>query len=139
MARFLSTKRFFAILSALLLAVALIAIIYKYVEQRERMRMHAAATTGGDPRRGEAMFIQYGCGSCHALTNVRTATGMVGPPLDGIALRVIIGGHLANTPANMERWIRDPQHVAPGTAMPDLQVGESDARDITAFLYTRAK
>lgn len=139
MARFLSTKSFFAILSALLLAVALIGIIYKYIEQRERMRVHAAATTGGDPRRGEAMFIQYGCGSCHALTNVRTATGMVGPPLDGIALRVIIGGHLANTPENMERWIRDPQHVAPGTAMPDLQVGESDARDITAFLYTRAK
>jgi cytochrome c1 len=39
----------------------------------------------------------------------------------------------------MERWIRDPQHVSPGTAMPDLGVGEGDARDITAFLYTRAK
>lgn len=25
------------------------------------------------------------------------------------------------------------------TAMPDLNVGEEDARDITAFLYTRAK
>jgi hypothetical protein len=29
--------------------------------------------------------------------------------------------------------------VSPGTAMPDLNVGETDARDITAFLYTRAK
>jgi hypothetical protein len=29
--------------------------------------------------------------------------------------------------------------VSPGTAMPDLAVGETDARDITAFLYTRAK
>ena len=29
--------------------------------------------------------------------------------------------------------------VSPGTAMPDLRVGEGDARDITAFLYTRAK
>jgi cytochrome c1 len=56
-----------------------------------------------------------------------------------VAVRVIIGGHLANKPENMERWIRDPQHVAPGTAMPDLKVGETDARDITAFLYTRAK
>jgi hypothetical protein len=26
-----------------------------------------------------------------------------------------------------------------GTAMPDLSVGAGDARDITAFLYTRAK
>ena len=137
--RFLSTKAFFGILSGLLFAAALIGIVYKYAEQRDRMRMHASISTGGNPSRGEAMFIQYGCGSCHALKNVRTATGMVGPSLDGVAVREIIGGHLANKPQNMERWIRDPQHVAPGTAMPDLHVGEGDARDITAFLYARAK
>jgi cytochrome c len=137
--RFLSTKAFSGLLSALLFVVALVGIIYEYAEQRDRMRMHASIETGGDAARGEAMFIQYGCGSCHALSGVRTATGMVGPPLDGIALRAIIGGHLANTPENMERWIRDPQDVAPGTAMPDLNVGQTDARDITAFLYTRAK
>ena len=68
--RSLSTKNFFGILAALIFAVALVGIIYKYVEQRERMRVHAALETGGDPRRGEAMFIQYGCGSCHALENV---------------------------------------------------------------------
>ena len=137
--RFLSTKAFFGLLSALLLVVALIGIIYEYAQQRYRMRMHASIETSGDASRGEAMFIQYGCGSCHAVKGVRTATGMVGPPLDGIAVRAIIGGHLANTPENMQRWIRDPQQVAPGTAMPDLNVGEADARDITAFLYTRAK
>src|SRR6476661_10205460 len=134
--RFLSTKSFFGVLSALLFAVALVGIIYEYTEQRDRMRLHASISTGGDPSRGEAMFIQYGCGSCHALKNVRTATGMVGPPLDGVALRVIIGGHLANTPANMQKWIRNPQEVSPQTAMPDLNVGAQDARDITAFLYT---
>jgi len=64
---------------------------------------------------------------------------MVGPPLDGVALRVIIAGRFANTPENMQKWIRDPQQVSPGTAMPDLNVGAGDARDITAFLYTRAK
>ena len=139
MPRSLSTKAFFGTLAAVIFAVAFAGIVYKYAEQRGRMRMHAAVEVGGDPHRGEAMFIQYGCGSCHALKNVRTATGMVGPPLDGIALRVIIGGHLANNPNNMEKWIRDPQQVSPGTAMPDLNVGGEDARDITAFLYTRAK
>ena len=134
-----STNEALAAIAGLLFAVALVGIVYEYTEQRSNLRMHAATETGGDPSRGEAMFIQYGCGSCHAVKDVRTATGMVGPPLDGIATRVIIGGHLANTPDNMERWIRDPQHVAPGTAMPDLKVGEGDARDITAFLYTRAK
>jgi cytochrome c2 len=139
MPRSLPTKTFFGLLAALVYAVAMIGIIYKYAEQRDRMRMHATVAVGGNPARGEAMFIQYGCGSCHALNGVRTATGMVGPPLDGVALRVIIGGHLANNPDNMERWIRNPQQVSPGTAMPDLKVGEEDARDITTFLYASAK
>jgi cytochrome c2 len=134
-----STKITLPVLAAIFFVVALIGVVWKYTEQRTRMRMHAAAETGGDPRRGESMFIQYGCGSCHALKDVRTAVGNVGPPLDGIATRVIIAGHLSNKPENMEKWIRDPQQVSPGTAMPDLNVGEQDARDITAFLYTRAK
>jgi cytochrome c2 len=102
MPRSLSTKTFFGILAGLLFAVALVGIVWEYARERTQLRIHAAAETGGDPRRGEAMFIQYGCGSCHALKNVREATGMVGPPLDGIALRVIIGGHLANNPDNMQ-------------------------------------
>ena len=134
-----STKVALGALAAILFVAAFAGIAWEYAHERTDLREHAAATTGGDPRRGEAMFIQYGCGSCHALKNVRTATGAVGPPLDGVALRVIIGGHLSNTPANMQKWIRDPQQVAPGTAMPDLKVGARDARDITAFLYTRAK
>ncbi|HWC55553.1 MAG TPA: c-type cytochrome [Sphingomicrobium sp.] len=139
MLRSISTKASFAILAGVILLIAMIGIAYEYVHQRSRMREYAAAETGGDPRRGEAMFIQYGCGSCHAVKNVRNAVGSVGPPLDGIAVRTIIAGHLANKPENMEKWIRDPQQVSPGTAMPDLNVGEGDARDITAFLYTRAK
>jgi cytochrome c2 len=134
-----STKVTLAVLAAALFLIALVGTFWEYARERTQLRIHAAAETGGDPRRGEAMFIQYGCGSCHALKNVREATGMVGPPLDGIGLRVIVGGHLANNPDNMQKWIRDPQHVSPGTAMPDLNVGERDARDITAFLYTRAK
>jgi len=134
-----STNATFGALAAVLFLVALIGIVWEYARERTQMRTHAAEATGGDPRRGEAMFIEYGCGSCHAMRNVRTAVGSVGPPLDGIAVRAIIGGHLANTPDNMQKWIRDPQHIAPGTAMPDLNVGERDARDITAFLYTRAK
>lgn len=134
-----SVKLAVSVLGAILMVVAIIAITADYIEQRSRTRTHAAAITGGDPRRGEAMFISYGCGSCHALKNVRLATGAVGPPLDGIAIRAIIAGKLSNKSENLEHWIRDPQAVTPGTAMPDLNVGERDARDITAFLYTRAR
>jgi cytochrome c2 len=135
--RSLSTKPAFGILAAVLVVAALVGVTWDYAREQRQVRAHAAAITGGDPTRGEAMFIEYGCGSCHAVQNVRTATGNVGPPLDGIATRVIVAGHLANNPANMEHWIRDPQQVSPGTAMPDLNVSQGDARDITAFLYTR--
>jgi cytochrome c2 len=137
--RLLSTKITLALLAAAVVVLAPVGVSWKYAHDRSRVRAHAEAITGGDSLRGEAMFIQYGCGSCHAVKNVRTATGLVGPPLDGVAKRVIIAGRFANDPDNMQRWIRDPQQMSPGTAMPDLNVGEEDARDITAFLYTRTK
>ena len=128
-----------ALVGAVAVAAIAAGVAIDAIDYRRDLRARAAAVTGGDPERGEAMFIQYGCGGCHGLKHVRKATGMVGPPLDGIAVRAIIAGKLGNTPNNMQTWIRDPQHVTPGTAMPDLQVGERDARDITAFLYTRAE
>ena len=50
--------------------------------------------------------------------------------------RAILAGELPNTPANMIRWVRDPQAVEPATAMPNLGVTEQQARDIAAYLYT---
>jgi cytochrome c1 len=43
---------------------------------------------------------------------------------------------LRNTPPNLVRWIREPQAVVPGNAMPNMGVSEVDARDIAAYLYT---
>jgi cytochrome c2 len=122
-------------------AVALVdaAILADAIDERGDLRERAAAITGGDPARGEAMFIQYGCGSCHGLKHVRKASGAVGPPLDGIAVRAMLAGRLDNSPENLQSWIRNPQRVSPGTAMPDLNVSERDARDLSAFLYTRAE
>jgi len=128
-----------AVIGGIVAALAIIGVTLDAADERRDLRLHATASTGGDPARGEAMFIQYGCGSCHRLKHVRKATGAVGPPLDGIAIRAIIGGKLDNTPGNLQAWIRDPQRISPGTAMPDLHVGQRDARDISAFLYTRAE
>lgn len=60
----------------------------------------------------------------------------MGPPLTAVARRTYLGGQVANTPRDMMRWIRHPQQIEPGTAMPDLNVSEEDARYITAYLYT---
>lgn len=134
---YVSSKRAAAIVVGLIAFVVAVALLFEGYDSENRLWSHATGTTGGDPHRGEAMFIQYGCGSCHHIGYVRRATGLVGPPLDNIALRAIIAGKLSNTPPNLESWIRNPQSVTPGTGMPNLNVSERDARDITAFLYTR--
>lgn len=90
----------------------------------------------GNADNGRLLLRQFGCGSCHRIAGVATAEGNVGPPLDAIARRVYLAGRLPNTPENMVRWIRAPQSIDPQTAMPDLQVTEAHARDMTAYLYT---
>jgi putative membrane protein len=94
------------------------------------------ALTGGDARRGEEQIRRFGCGACHVIPGVAGARGLVGPPLTGVANRVYIAGVLTNTPDNLVRWIMTPQGVDSLTAMPNLGVGERDARDIAAYLYT---
>jgi cytochrome c2 len=134
-----SRNRIFATLLgvALLVVAALAAIFAERAHERNDLYGRVTAMTGGDIARGRAAFARYGCGGCHALRGVSGASGMVGPPLDGVSARAIIGGRLENKPDNMIKWIRDPQGVSPGTAMPQLGVTPGDSRDIAAFLYTR--
>jgi cytochrome c2 len=103
---------------------------------RQADAREAAAMTGGDPSRGPDLLRKYGCQSCHTIPGVVGANGLVGPPLAGIASRSYIAGVLPNAPDNMLRWIRDPKGVDPKTAMPNTGVTPSDARHITAYLYT---
>ena len=91
---------------------------------------------GGDAERGRAAIVRYGCGGCHTIPGVPGARARVGPPLTDFADRQYVAGKLANQPEHVMRWIRDPQAVSPGTAMPDLNVTEPAARDIAAYLYT---
>jgi cytochrome c1 len=87
-------------------------------------------------KRGEQAINQYACVTCHEIPGIVGANAPVGPPLKGIASRVMLGGVLPNSPENMVRWLRFPQQIAPLTAMPDLGVTEQDARDIAAYLDT---
>ena len=96
----------------------------------------AWAVPGGNAERGTQRIAQYGCPARHTIPGVKNANGNVGPPLARIGDRTYIAGMLRNTPANLVRWIREPQAVIPGNAMPDMGVSEADARDIAAYLYT---
>jgi cytochrome c2 len=95
-----------------------------------------AVATGGDPDRGEAVIRQVGCGSCHTIPGVRGAAGVVGPPLNFFARRTYIAGEVPASADNLVRWLRNPNQIEPGTAMPNLGLTERQARDVAAYLYT---
>lgn len=90
----------------------------------------------GNPEHGKQVIQAYGCGACHIIPGVRDARGLVGPPLNFYAERTIIAGELPNTPENLVLWLRNPPAVEPKTAMPNLGLSESQAWDVTAYLYT---
>jgi mono/diheme cytochrome c family protein len=87
-----------------------------------------------DRERGKHALEQYACTTCHEIPGVTGATVPVGPSLRKLARRSYIAGVLPNTGENLVRWLREPQSVKPGTAMPDLGVSERDARDMASFL-----
>ncbi|MGH9585315.1 MAG: c-type cytochrome [Acidobacteriaceae bacterium] len=91
---------------------------------------------GGNAQIGKQLIVSKGCGACHVIPGIPGARGLVGPPLFFYGRRTIIAGELPNTPDNLVRWIKDPKQVEPGTAMPDLNVNDQQARDIAAYLYT---
>ena len=93
--------------------------------------------SNGDVEAGHDAIIAYGCGSCHVIEGVAEANAYVGPPLTNYERRHYIAGNLPNNADNLIYWIRFPQSVEPGTAMPDLNVTEIDARNIAAYLYSQ--
>ena len=122
--------RFLAALATTLLALSLAAC-----GQREQAKAQPPAS-GGDPARGRLLIQQYGCQSCHSIPGMEGPKGVVGPPLDKLALRTHIGGKVPNTPANLIQWLQNPQSFDPGNAMPNIGVTPADARDIAMFLFT---
>jgi len=116
-------------LSLMALCVAVVALAACSGEK-------GADATGpkGDPQRGQQAVERFGCGACHVIPGIEGANSRVGPSLAGIASRPQLAGGLANTPDNLRRWVQHPQAVKPGSAMPDLGIGDQDALDITAYL-----
>jgi cytochrome c len=128
------------IVSAILLSVVAIAIWFYLLHQggmqRQRVIDTAAAMTSGDASRGRYLIKAYGCAGCHEIPRIEEAAGKIGPPLDSFKDRGTIAGVMANSVPNLVLWLQHPRAVDPKTAMPDLGVGEQDARDIAAYLFT---
>ncbi|MGR6329586.1 c-type cytochrome [Sphingomonas sp. XXL09] len=120
--------------AAVLAAMAAGGIMF--AQGRTRTRIMADQVSDGSSRAGREAMAAYGCGSCHVIPGIAGATGQVGPDLGKVAVRATIAGKFPNDPATMARWLRHPQAMIPGNAMPEQGVTERDARDMTAYLYT---
>jgi len=95
-----------------------------------------APRAASNPEAGAALLSAHGCGSCHSIPGVTGADGTIGPPLEGFGSRTFIAGKLPNQLPHLIRWIRTPQAIEPGTAMPNLPVNEAEAWAMAAYLYT---
>lgn len=82
--------------------------------------------------RGKQLFYsKYGCHACH-IADYKSDKGYVGPALAGAGNRL--------TPVWIYEWLKDPDALRPGTLMPNPNLKDDEARDLTAFLMTlRAK
>lgn len=100
-----------------------------------KLRQAAQLTGGGDARSAPREIRSYGCNTCHQISGIPGARGLIGPSLEGIGQRYYIAGELPNTPDNLMRWIQHPREVNPHTVMPEMGVTEQDSRDIAAYLY----
>lgn len=91
---------------------------------------------GGEAARGRVVAQEAGCGSCHVIPGVRGAVSWAGPPLTDWARRGWLAGRFPNAPEVLVAWLRDPQAMSPGTAMPSTGLSEAEARHLAAFLMT---
>lgn len=126
----------FAIGAAVIVLVIAGGGIANQIDARRHLVERVHALTGGDPDAGRADIAARPCGGCHEIPGIAGAKGKVGPPLTGFAGRIYIGGRLSNTPDNLVQWLEDPHTVDPQSAMPPMGVGDKEARDIAAYLYT---
>lgn len=90
----------------------------------------------GDPVQGAIVIARQACGSCHRIPGIQQADGMVGPSLAHFAGRQMIVGRLPNTPHSLKLYIRSPQWISKGNAMPDMSLTTKQTRDVAAYLYT---
>jgi cytochrome c2 len=124
-------------LALVVVALAIgVGVVSNDAIDRRRLIVHAEAMTGGDANAGRGALASRPCGGCHAIPGIPGAQGKVGPSLAGFAGRAYVDGRLPNNPDNLVAWIVDPHAIDPQNAMPTMGVGEKEARNIAAYLYT---
>jgi cytochrome c oxidase subunit 2 len=104
--------------------------------QRAQLQPGLAAKTAAAAK-GLALFQTSTCINCHAIRGVTGADARVAPDLTHVASRRQLGaGILENTPANMRRWLKNPQHIKLGALMPDFNFTDQELDELGEYLNT---
>src|SRR5271165_649293 len=112
-----------------------------YVQTREEFdkwirEQSMPAQTGGAISEGRKIFERTACISCHAVLGT-AANGRFGPDLTHLMSRdTIASGAAQNTPANLRRWIQDPNTIKPGSKMPAMGLSDPELDAVTEYLET---
>lgn len=100
-------------------------------------RQPASPPSEDKAKRGVQVFQSSSCAMCHGISGVDFASAQHAPDLTHLASRqTLAAGTLANTPANLAAWIRDPQVFKPGTTMPATPLSQEDLDAVVAYLGT---
>jgi cytochrome c oxidase subunit 2 len=94
----------------------------------------AVKPTGTQAIAGAVAIASLPCSSCHTIRGT-SLNGTRAPDLTHLASRTSIAAvTLTNTPANLRRWIADPNAVKPGVLMPTITVTPQTLDEIVAYL-----
>ncbi|MGO8795699.1 MAG: c-type cytochrome [Candidatus Sulfotelmatobacter sp.] len=76
----------------------------------------------------QLFYSKYACQSCH-IVDTKADKGYIGPTLTHVGSRL--------NAAWIYHWLKNPQALRPGTAEPNQNMSDEDARAMTAFLMTQ--
>lgn len=94
----------------------------------------AAAPVGEVAQRGQEVLLGSTCVECHTIAGT-PADGQRGPDLTHLASRSTIAADtVANTPEQLEAWIRNPHDVKEGVDMPPSPLDPDDLAALVAYL-----
>jgi cytochrome c1 len=95
----------------------------------ERDSMPDSGYPAAQVEQGRQLFYsKYACQSCH-IVDPKADKGYIGPTLTQVGTRL--------NAAWIYHWLRNPQALRPGTAEPNRNMSDEDARALTAFLMSQ--
>jgi cytochrome c oxidase subunit 2 len=106
----------------------------KFARWYEAQLEPAARPADSSAARGQRVFLDGRCATCHAVEGTPAASN-VGPTLTHLASRLTLGaGALPNTRGNLAGWVVDPQQIKPGARMPPSPLPPAELEALLDYL-----